>query len=287
MILKPGLSIGQAEQRLMAAFREVGIESSALDARIILQHWLKLDRAGVVRESETLLDEAQRRAIEEAATRRQRREPIAYIVGEQEFWSLPLRVTVNTLVPRPETELVVETGLKLLPPEPGPCIVDLGTGTGAILLALLSERADAHGVGVDRGWATIVVAQYNALKLGLGQRAGFVRGDFSNALAPGSADLLISNPPYIDHLDLAELAPEVKYEPRLALDGGVDGLNAYRRISADARRVLKPGGHAVVEIGWQQSRDVTAIFTRAGLASVGGPRKDLAGHDRVLVFKAN
>jgi release factor glutamine methyltransferase len=225
--------------------------------------------------------------IGELGGRRLRREPIAYIVGEKEFWTLTLRVTAATLVPRPETETIVEAALAVVPDRTARLrIADLGTGTGAILLALLSEWPNAFGVAVDWSAQALGVARENAVRLALQHRAAFVRGDFAGALG-GRFDLMVSNPPYIESETLAALAAEVRAEPALALDGGADGLDAYRRIAADAHRLLAPGGSLILEIGAGQAAAVTALFAQAGLRTTAPPRKDLAGIERALTLKAN
>ena len=186
-------------------------------------------------------------------------------------------------MPRPETESLVETALQTLGSDPrgGLRIADLGTGSGAILLSLLHARPDASGVGTDRSEAALRVAQGNAVRLGLAARTAFVACDFASALG-APFDLLVSNPPYVARPDLPRLEPEVRdHDPPIALDGGPDGLEAYRHIAADAMRVLAPGGHLVVELGAGQGPAVAALFGRAGL-SAAPPRSDLCGIERAL-----
>jgi release factor glutamine methyltransferase len=185
-------------------------------------------------------------------------------------------------VPRPETETVVEAALAAVGRRGPLRIADLGTGSGAILLALLSELPDATGVGTDRDPRALAVARHNAEQLALGTRAAFVVCDFGAALA-GGCDLVVSNPPYIAAGEIATLAPEVRdYDPRAALDGGPDGLAAYRAIAADAARLLAPGGTLAIEIGATQATAVTALLAERGLVVV-ATRHDLAGHPRVVV----
>jgi release factor glutamine methyltransferase len=222
------------------------------------------------------------------AARRLAREPVARILGIKEFWGLPLRIGAETLVPRPETETVVEAALAAID-HGGPRtrvlrIADLGTGSGALLLALLSELPNADGVGTDVSVATLGTARANAERLGLSRRARFVACDFAAALGGARFDLVVSNPPYIASGDIAALAPEVRCDPHRALDGGSDGLDAYRSIAAQAPRVLKSGGHLVVELGMGQASGATALFMGAGLESA-LLRADLAGIPRALQMR--
>lgn len=283
-----GETIAQARRLLARAFTQAGIDTPDLDARLLAGHALLLDHAGLASNAERPLraDEAGR--LSELGLRRLAREPIAHILGTKEFWGLPLRVTAATLTPRPETETVVEATLALLDKSSLRAaslrIADLGTGSGAILLALLSELPKARGVGVDLSTAAIAVARGNAARLGLEHRVAFVAGDFSAALAGGFA-LVVSNPPYIASQEIAALAPEVRdHEPRLALDGGNDGLAAYRAIAADAGRVLAPGGHLVVEIGQGQEHAIADLFQNAGLTPALPAVADLGGTPRALIL---
>jgi release factor glutamine methyltransferase len=202
----------------------------------------------------------------------------------KEFWGLPLRIDSSVLVPRPDTETVVETALAAidargLRTQPWR-IADLGTGSGALLLALLHELPQASGAGVDRDVRTVTIARDNALRLGIGTRAVFAVSDYGAALA-GAFDLVVANPPYVATRDIAALAPEVRdYDPRLALDGGEDGLDAYRAIAADAARLIAPGGSLVVEIGVGQSCAVATMLGAAGFDT--SMRADLSGIPRAV-----
>ena len=212
------------------------------------------------------------------------REPVAHLLGTSEFWGLPLQVTSATLVPRPDTETLVEAALAAID-EGGPRtrplrIADLGTGTGALLLALLSEVPNALGVGIDMSMEALTVARSNAERLGLAPRARFVRGHFGAALA-GGFDLVVSNPPYIPAGDIDALPPEVKRDPRTALDGGGDGLACYRSIAADAKRLVAPGGSLVMELRIGQERAVANLVKAAGL-SPWPAKPDLSGIPRAL-----
>jgi len=220
-----------------------------------------------------------------AIARRLAHEPVARIVGMKEFWGLSVGVSPAVLVPRPETETVVETALAALDREGERVrplrIADLGTGSGSLLLALLSELPNAFGVGTDLSVAALAVARDNAERLGLAARAAFVACDFAVALA-GPFDLAVANPPYVASGELAQVAPEVRdHDPRLALDGGPDGLGAYRALAADAPRLIGVGGHLVVEVGAGQAAAVAALFSQQQPVDVTGA-SDLAGTPRAL-----
>ena len=277
-------SIGSAGRALAAAFRDAGLESPELDARVLVGHALGLDQAGLAAAERGLLArEAQQ--IAALAERRLARESVAAIIGCKEFWGLPLRVSNATLVPRPDTETVVEAALGAIDASGSRSralhIADIGTGTGCLLLALLSELPKASGIGIDISPAALAIARENARALGLADRVQFLCGNFTGAIA-GRFDLIVSNPPYIATHEFALLSPEVRREPRLALDGGVDGLAAYRAIAADAPRVLAPGGAIVLEVGVNQAAPVAGLLARGGLAPQ-EPKFDLAGLPRAVV----
>ena len=280
-----GASVARARRALAELFRAAGIESPELDARILIGHALGLDYAGLAAAATQQISDLTATQIERFAARRLAREPVARIVGQKEFWSLPLAVTPAVLVPRPETETVVELALALLDRDGSRSralrITDLGTGSGAILLALLSELPHAQGIGTDIDTETLAVAGSNAAELGFGSRATFLASDYGAALE-GSLDLVVSNPPYVATAEIATLAPEVReHDPRHALDGGADGLAAYRAIAADAPRLLRPGGYLVVEIGAGQEHGVIGVFAAASLA-ITDTRHDLSGIRRAL-----
>src|SRR5262245_9781459 len=288
--LTAGATIASARRALAHAFAGATLESPELDARILVGHALGVDAAGIVSQSSRQLSPAERAAIAELAQRRLAREPVARIVGVKEFWGLPFRLNAETLVPRPETETVVETALAALGSPFGPRrqsalrIVDLGTGSGALLIALLTECPAATGVGTDLSASAIACARRNARALELQERAAFTVCDYGAALR-GPFDLLVSNPPYIRRGDIPTLQPEVRlFEPARALDGGTDGLHGYRMIAADARRLLAPDGLIVVELGAGQANAVRSLFSAAGLA-VGYPHSDLSGVARALLAR--
>jgi release factor glutamine methyltransferase len=283
--LKDGASVSEATQLLANAFKLAGIEDAPADARLLIGHALNLDRARLIAQSDRVLEAREISVISALAARRLKHEPVSRILGQKEFWSLPLRITPDVLVPRPETETVVEGaldfvvrgGLRMEKLR----ILDIGTGSGALLLALLRELPNAIGTGTDLSAAALDVARANAAQCDLESRSSFFVCDIASGV-PGPFDIVVSNPPYIARGEIAALAPEVRdYDPRIALDGGEDGLVAYRAIAAEAQRLLAAGGRLFVELGAGQEAAVRALFTNAGL-TVGTARKDLAGNSRVL-----
>ena len=281
------MTVAAARRALADVFRRAAIESPELDARLIAGHALGLDHTGLATAGGRVLGSDECAAIERLAARRMAREPVARILGCKEFWGLPLRVSAATLVPRPETETLVEAALDAIDAAGNRSralrIADLGTGSGALLLALLSELPQAIGFGTDINPAALVTARDNATALGLRARANFVACDFGAAL-PGHFDLVVSNPPYIASAEIGALAPEVRHDPRTALDGGTDGLVCYRTIAASAPRLLKPAGHIVLELGIGQEAPVSALLAAAGFIS-SPARADLAGIPRALVAR--
>ena len=284
--ISPGQTIDTIRRALAARFRESAIDSAELDARILTGHALGLDLTGmmVAAAQPVTADEAMR--LEQFARRRLAGEPVARIIGAKEFWGLPLELSAATLVPRPDTETVVELALQMLQAVPCPDrrrrIADIGTGSGAILLALLSELPDADGVGTDVSVAALSTARSNATRLGLSDRAGFVACDYAAALR-GTFDLIVSNPPYIRSAEIEGLAIEVRdHDPHRALDGGPDGLAAYRAILSQASRLLAPNGVLVVEVGHGQSDEVEQLMTATGLTREAPPKADLAGIRRAV-----
>lgn len=283
-----GASVAHARRALAEQFRAAGIESPELDARILIGHALGLDHTGLALAAAQQIPDAAVTQIGQFAARRLAGEPVARIVGQKEFWGLPFIVTPAVLVPRPDTETIVELALELLDRRGARTqllrIADLGTGSGAILLALLSELPNANGAGTDIEPDTLAVARANAQRLHLSDRASFVESDYGAELT-GPFDLIVTNPPYVASADIATLERDVRgHDPRRALDGGADGLAAYRAIAADAPRLLAPGGLLVVEIGAGQQRDVEFLLTNAGLA-IAAVRHDLSGIARALAVR--
>jgi release factor glutamine methyltransferase len=232
------------------------------------------------------LDEAT--SLQDFMQRRLAGEPVARILGVKEFWGLPLQLSPATLVPRPDTETIVEFALEIRRSEHGSQssrIADIGTGSGAILLALLSEWREAVGVGTDISLDALRIAKDNANRLGLASRAAFVACNYMAALS-GTFDLIVSNPPYIRSADIGELDREVRdHDPSLALDGGADGLDAYRGIVPEAARLLAPGGTLIVEAGRGQSGPISQLMSASGLMAAGPPKADLAGIPRAVAFQ--
>jgi len=285
-----GQTVEAARRALAARFRAGAIDSAELDARMLLGAVLGLDLTGLIAAARRLLTAAEAARLEDSARRRLAGEPVARLVGRKEFWGLPLRLSAATLVPRPDTETVVELALELAldirrgagDPTRRLCIADLGTGSGAILLALLSELPDADGYGTDVSVAALRTARANAADLGLADRAAFIACDYAAALA-GTFDLIVSNPPYIRSAAIPGLAVEVRdHDPLGALDGGTDGLDAYRALIPQAARLLTQRGALIVEAGQGQSGDIQELMTAAGLTPERPPKSDLAGIPRAV-----
>ncbi len=277
--------IGAVRRALAQRFREAGLDSADLDARILVGHALGLDHAKLAVHSERPLTEQERQAIDALGAQRLAREPVARILGAKEFWGLTFALNADTLVPRPDTETIVEAALSSIDDHGRPLrIADLGTGSGALLLALLSELPAATGIGTDISSGALACARNNAAALGLAARAAFIACDYGAALS-GPLDLVVSNPPYIAHDVIATLDPEVRdFDPALALNGGQDGLTGYRAIAADAARLLAPKGVLVLELGAGMRPAVEEVFTACGLA-VAGVRDDLSGIPRALSIR--
>lgn len=271
---------------LTARFKSGRIDSAELDARMLIGAALDLDLTGVIAAASRPLTSDQSIRLEDFARRRLSGEPIARILGLKEFWGLPLKLSAATLVPRPDTETVVELALEMLRAAAAADhplrIADIGTGSGAILLALLSELPDAYGIGTDISAAALHTANANARHLELACRAAFIACDYAAALS-GPFDLIVSNPPYIRSAEIIHLATEVRdHDPLGALDGGSDGLGAYRALVPQAARLLGPGGVLVVEVGHDQSAEVERLMMAAGLMLEGPPKADLAGTARAV-----
>jgi release factor glutamine methyltransferase len=281
-----GQTVESTRRALAAQFKSAAIESAELDARILAGHALGLDLTGLISaaQRQLTLDESARLA--QFARRRLAGEPVARILGEKEFWGLPLQLSPATLVPRPDTETVVELALELMRAggklDRALRIADLGTGSGAILLALLSELPAAQGFGTDISQAALQTAGANAARAGLSDRATFLACDYASGLI-GPFDLIVSNPPYIRTADIDGLAAEVRnHDPPAALDGGADGLNAYRALIPQAAPLLAPGAVLVVEAGEGQSAQIQTLMTAAGLMALKAPNADLAGIPRAV-----
>jgi release factor glutamine methyltransferase len=281
-----GQTVEAARRLLAARLNSGGIDSAELDTRILVGAVLGLDLTGLITSTRRILAADESERLEAFAARRLAGEPVARILGEKEFWGLPLKLSAETLVPRPDTETVVELALELTRAD-GELnrpmrIADLGTGSGAILLALLSELPAAHGFGTDISADALQTATANAARARLSDRVTFIACDYATGLS-GPFDLIVSNPPYIRSADIAALAIEVRnHDPLAALDGGSDGLDAYRTLIPQAACLLAPGAALVVEAGEGQSGQIHRLMAAEGLTPAGAPKADLAGIARAV-----
>ncbi|WP_431015952.1 peptide chain release factor N(5)-glutamine methyltransferase [Bradyrhizobium pachyrhizi] len=281
-----GQTVESIRRSLAARLKAAGRDAAELDARLLVGAALGLDLTGMVTGAKRALTGDEADHLERLAQRRLAGEPIARILGVKEFWGLPLHLSAATLVPRPDTETVVERALELLradgAAERALRIADLGTGSGAILLALLSELPNAHGFATDISAEALQTASRNAAELGLSQRTTWIKCNYGSGLA-GAFELIVSNPPYIPSADIAALDIEVRaHDPRAALDGGADGLDAYRALISQSAGLLASGGFLVVEVGQGQSGDVEALMTASRLSPTGPPKADLGGIPRAV-----
>ncbi|MBV9461552.1 MAG: peptide chain release factor N(5)-glutamine methyltransferase [Bradyrhizobium sp.] len=277
-------TVDHARRALAARFRAASIDSAELDARLLVGAALGLDLTGLVTSASRALTVDQSAHLASLAARRLDGEPVARILGQKEFWGLPLKLSAATLVPRPDTETVVELALEIVrdSSHPPKRIADIGIGTGAILLALLHELPDAFGVGTDVSLDALATARRNAVDLGLSPRAGFIACNYAAALN-GPFELIVSNPPYIPTRAIGGLTIEVRnFDPLAALDGGADGLDAYRALIPQAAALLAGGGALVVEVGQGQAPQIEALMTAAGLTVHYPAKPDLAGIPRAI-----
>jgi release factor glutamine methyltransferase len=267
-----------------AWLRSKGVPSPRLDAELLLGHALGMDRVGLYLAHDRPLDEAELGTIRELVRRRGGREPLAWITGKRSFWSLELHLVPGVLVPRPETETLVEAALGVLPAGEERFVADLGCGSGAVGLAIAEARPDVKVYATDLSEAALGCTRDNARRLGLQERVAVLRGSWLDAIpAHRRVDLVVSNPPYLRTGDLAALEPEVRdHEPRLALDGGVDGLDAYRALLPAAAKRARDA--VLVEVGAGQAEGVGSLMEQAGLEAV-ETRADLAGRPRVVVAR--
>ncbi|MFG1345783.1 peptide chain release factor N(5)-glutamine methyltransferase [Xanthobacter autotrophicus DSM 431] len=276
-------AIGALRRQMATALAGAGLDTPDLDARLLLAHALGLEPQALLVRADDPVPEDAAAAARTLLDRRLAGEPVGRILGHRAFWTLDLQLSPDTLEPRPDTETVVEAALALFPDKAAPLrILDLGTGTGAILAAVLVERPNAFGIGLDRAEGAARTARANLARAGLAGRSAVLVGDWGAALA-GGFDLVVSNPPYITIAAMADLAPDVRlFDPELALVAGAEGLDAYRAIAADLPRLLKAGGRAVLELGIGQEEAVAALFRAAGLEVPGPARRDLGGVPRAL-----
>jgi release factor glutamine methyltransferase len=290
----PGPSVAECLASGTFLLERAGIQSARLDAECLLAHLLTCPRWLVVLEERRRLTRGQFGRYLRLLQRRERREPLAYLLGTREFWSLPLAVASGVLIPRPETETLVESALaacaEVSPASPGgPIIIDLCTGTGAIAIALARELPEARVFATDISRRALRVARANAEAHGVADRITLLRGNLWRALegvlSDGQADLIVSNPPYIPSGVIGTLMPEVRWEPRRALDGGPDGLRFHREIIVTAPRYLRPGGFLLVEIGDDQATAARRFLEENGGFEGCRVVQDLAGRDRVIVAR--
>ena len=272
-----------ARDRLRAA----GVDSPVIDSRLLLEAASGATRADIITDPYRVVSAEQLQVLDGYLERRSRREPVSRILGRKGFWKIMLSVTPHVLSPRPDTEVLVDLALKTFPEGRPFTVLDMGVGSGAVLLSVLAERPAARGLGTDVSPEALAVARENAANLDLNDRAAFMRTCWASGLGDESFDIVLSNPPYIPSADIDGLDPEVKdHDPRLALDGGPDGLAAYRELAPEILRVLKPGGTFAVEIGSEQAADVSALFRDAGAFNV-STVKDLGDRDRVVTGLKN
>lgn len=282
------MGLAALHQEARASLTEAGIGDARLDARLIVEHFSGTTQADVIGRPDIPIGAEVVRAIRAATARRAAGEPVHRILGFREFYGLKLFLSPETLEPRPDTETLVDAVLpylRQLAATGGTCrVLDLGTGTGAIALALLAEVPEATAVGVDISADALATAERNAQENGLSERFKAVQSDWFEKIS-GTFHVIVANPPYISTEELEALQSEVRdFDPAKALDGGADGLDAYRTIAGQAKAHLETAGRVAVEIGHMQRQDVTRLFEDAGFGVVEA-RKDLGGRDRVLVFQ--
>jgi release factor glutamine methyltransferase len=291
MAIAPPLDFGTALPRgralgaLVRALREGGIDSAQIDGRVLLCAALGIDHASLVRDPDCPLGPGAA-TVASFAARRLRREPVSRIMGHREFWQARFKIAQGVLDPRPETETLIEAVLDHAARFPGENwrILDLGTGSGAILCSVLESLPGSTGVGVDISAAACAITRDNLAALGLAPRGLIVRGDWTRALR-GRFDVIVSNPPYVASAAIARLEPEVRdHDPRLALDGGEDGLAAYREIIPALPGLLAPGGLIALELGAGQHRSVDSLLSRRFKVPV-EVRLDLHGRRRVILAR--
>jgi release factor glutamine methyltransferase len=268
----------EAAKRLDAA----GIDRPVFEAQLLLGVALGLTRLDVLRGPGSPVTDVQRLRFKKLVDQRVARVPLAYLRGTQEFYGLEFEVSPDVLVPRPETELLVEYAVEALSGQPGATLVDVGTGSGCIAVVASVHLPNARAIAIDRSGEALKVALRNAHRHGMAARIQFVCGDMLDAIRGAHAEMIVSNPPYIPSKEVDQLQPEVRdHEPRLALDGGTTGLDFHTRLIAGARRVLKPGGWIGIEVAMGQAPTVLELLTNAGFRNVRA-KKDLAGIERMV-----
>jgi len=287
MTTPPDITLQNRFQVLRNQFTKNGIESSDLDARLLIQAATGLDHAGVILNPNQLLTPQQCQTLDEMAQRRLNNEPVSRILGTKEFYGREFLLSKAVLDPRPDTETLIDLALSITTKFQQLDILDIGTGSGAIAITLLCERPNSQAIATDISLEAIKIAKKNATRHGLNNRLQFIQTSWCENIER-RFDLIVSNPPYIAKPEFKQLAPEVKnHDPHLALDGGADGLEAYRQIAKLAYSRLKPDGAIMLEIGHLQGPAVTNIFLKHGFshhAKLKAISKDLAGNDRVVTL---
>ena len=277
-------TIGVLVQLTKQYFQERGIENPRLDAEVLLCHVMNLERIDLYVRFDQPLEEQELSSYRDLVRRRSSGEPIAYLLGEKEFMGHTFKVSPAVLIPRPDTEILVEAAVNRLAEYPEPRFLDIGVGSGAILLSVLKAIPYAKGIGVDLSPDALLIAKENATTLGVNHRAGFLLGDTLAPIGDRKVQGILSNPPYIPTGDMRTLQKEVKLEPKLALDGGLDGLNIYRKLLLDGKNYLLPGGFLMMEMGIHQAEPITKIALEMGWIELEPPRKDYGGIERVVTF---
>ena len=277
-------TIGVLVQLTKQYFQERGIENPRLDAEVLLCHVMNLERIDLYVRFDQPLEEQELSSYRDLVRRRSGGEPIAYLLGEKEFMGHTFKVSPAVLRPRPDTEILVEAAVNRLAEYPEPRFLDIGVGSGAILLSVLKAIPYAKGIGVDLSPDALLIAKENATTLGVSHRAGFLLGDTLAPIGDRKVQGILSNPPYIPTRDMGTLQKEVKLEPKLALDGGLDGLNIYRKLLLDGKNYLLPGGFLMMEMGIHQAEPVTKIALEMGWVELEPPHKDYGGVERVVTF---
>ena len=277
-------TIGVLVQLTKQYFQERGIENPRLDAEVLLCHVMNLERIDLYVRFDQPLEEQELSSYRDLVRRRSGGEPIAYLLGEKEFMGHTFKVSPAVLIPRPDTEILVEAAVNRLAEYPEPRFLDIGVGSGAILLSVLKAIPYAKGIGVDLSPDALLIAKENETTLGVSHRAGFLLGDTLAPIGDRKVQGILSNPPYIPTRDMGTLQKEVKLEPKLALDGGLDGLNIYRKLLLDGKNYLLPGGFLMMEMGIHQAEPITKIALEMGWIELEPPRKDYGGIERVVTF---
>jgi release factor glutamine methyltransferase len=280
-----GLTLNSAKRFITQQFRGAELDRPELDARLLVMHALDIDHADMIARGTEFLPPEALDKIRRLADRRLSGQPIDYILGCREFYGRPFKISKDVLSPRPETEGLVDAALQSLRADSALRCLDLGTGSGAIIISLLAERPLWRGAASDISSAALAIAKDNAQTHRIESRLELLQGSWFDAVQ-GHYDLIISNPPYIDGAHMAALPDEVSnYDPALALSGGPDGLDAYRILAAQSQSYLHAGGRLMLEIGYDQKHTVTELLIREGFKAV-ACHQDLSGHDRIITARA-